>query len=37
MRCLKRYAAREVFRLIRTDMVTRHQQPDTSATLMTAA
>ncbi|MET8897172.1 IS110 family transposase [Streptomyces albogriseolus] len=37
MRCLKRYAAREVFRLIRTDMVTRRQQPDTSATLMTAA
>ncbi|MFD7280679.1 transposase [Streptomyces sp. NPDC059862] len=36
MRCLKRYAAREVYRLIRADMITR-QQPDTSATLMTAA
>ncbi|MET7684556.1 hypothetical protein [Streptomyces sp. NPDC005423] len=37
MRCLKRYAAREVYQLIRDDMITRHQQPDTPATLMTAA
>ncbi len=37
MRCLKRYAAREVYHLIRADMTTRHQQPDASATLMTAA
>jgi len=37
MRCLKRYTAREVYCLIRADMITRHQQPDTSATLMAAA
>lgn len=37
MRCLKRYTAREVYCLIRADMITRHQPPDTSATLMTAA
>nr|WP_079070336.1 transposase [Streptomyces griseorubiginosus] len=37
MRCLKRYAAREVYHLIRADMITRHQQSDASATLMTAA
>lgn len=37
MRCLKHYTAREVYCLIRADMITRHQPPDTSATLMTAA
>jgi transposase len=37
MHCLKRYAAREAYSLIRADMITRHQQPDTSATLITTA
>ncbi|WP_406437317.1 transposase [Streptomyces sp. NBC_01613] len=37
MRCLKRYAAREVYALIHTDMVTFHQRPDDPATLTTAA
>lgn len=37
MRCLKRYAAREVYLLIRDDMITRPQQPDPSATLVAAA
>ncbi|MFF4041211.1 IS110 family transposase [Streptomyces sp. NPDC001816] len=37
MRCLKRHAAREVYCLIRADMITRHQQPDASTTLLTAA
>lgn len=36
MRCLKRYAAREVYHLIRADMITLDQQPDASAPLMTA-
>ncbi|WP_405863920.1 transposase [Streptomyces sp. NBC_00005] len=37
MRCLKRYAAREIYALIRADMVTCHQRPDDPATLTTAA
>ncbi|MCC2280995.1 IS110 family transposase [Streptomyces sp. ET3-23] len=37
MRCLKRYVAREVYALIRTDMITRHQHPDDPSTLTTAA
>ncbi|MCX5440918.1 IS110 family transposase [Streptomyces sp. NBC_00056] len=37
MRCLKRYAAREVYALIRADMVTCHQRPGDPATLTTAA
>ncbi|MEU5198906.1 IS110 family transposase [Streptomyces scabiei] len=37
MRCLKRYAAREVYCLIRADMITRHQQHAASAPLPTAA
>ncbi len=37
MRCLKRYTAREVYHLIRADMIACHQQPDTEAILMTAA
>ncbi|MFF7988158.1 transposase [Streptomyces sp. NPDC007901] len=37
MRCLKRYAAREVYALIRADMVTCHQRPDDPATLTTTA
>lgn len=37
MRCLKRYAAREVYCLIRADMIMRRQQPDASANLLTAA
>ncbi|WP_123981086.1 IS110 family transposase [Streptomyces sp. Ag109_O5-1] len=37
MRCLKRYAAREVYALIRADMVTCHQRSDDPATLTTAA
>lgn len=37
MRCLKRYAAREVYALIRADMITRHQRPDDPSVLTTAA
>ncbi|CAL9332276.1 hypothetical protein SUDANB146_00094 [Streptomyces sp. enrichment culture] len=37
MRCLKRYAAREAYCLIRADMIMRRQQPDASANLLTAA
>ncbi len=37
MRRLKRYVAREVYALIRADMVTCHQRPDDPATLTTAA
>lgn len=37
MRCLKHYAAREVYCLIRADMIMRRQQPDASANLLTAA
>jgi transposase len=37
MRCLKRYVAREIYALIRADMVTCDRQPDDPATLTTAA
>ncbi|TDC21735.1 IS110 family transposase [Streptomyces sp. 8K308] len=37
MRCLKRYAAREIYALIRADMMTCDRQPDDPATLTTAA
>ncbi|MFE9259259.1 IS110 family transposase [Streptomyces sp. NPDC006879] len=37
MRCLKRYVAREVYALIRTDMIVCHQRPDDPSTLTTAA
>lgn len=37
MRCLKRYAAREVYALIRADMTACHHQPDDPSTLTTAA
>nr|WSY48864.1 IS110 family transposase [Streptomyces sp. NBC_00886] len=37
MRCLKRYTAREVYALIRADMITCHQRPDAPSTLTTAA
>ncbi|WP_328983275.1 IS110 family transposase [Streptomyces mirabilis] len=37
MRCLKRYAAREVYALIRADMTACHHQPDDPSNLTTAA
>jgi transposase len=37
MRCLKRYAAREVYALIRADMITCRQRPEIQRPLMTAA
>jgi transposase len=37
MRCLKRYTAREVYTLIRADMITCHQRPDDPSTLTTKA
>jgi len=37
MRCLKRYVAREVYALIRADMITCHQRPDGPSAITTAA
>lgn len=37
IRCLKRYVAREVYALIRTDMIVCHQRPSDPSTLTTAA
>ncbi|WP_371484750.1 IS110 family transposase [Kitasatospora sp. NBC_00315] len=37
MRCLKRYVAREVYALIRADMIMSHECPDDPSTLTTAA